>query len=62
MADKKITGERIRHLQMRIAATEKRMLVELSEASGLSMADVVRQAIRREYVSAGPFKRKGRRG
>lgn len=48
---KKKTGERkTRQTQMRITATEKRMLAGLSEATGLTMADVLRQAIRREHA------------
>jgi hypothetical protein len=48
---KKVPRERkTRHMMMRVSATEKRMLVTLSEASSLSMADVVRQAIRGAYA------------
>jgi hypothetical protein len=51
MADKQITGERkTKQMQMRVTATEKRMLSWISEATGLSMADVLRQAIRREHA------------
>jgi hypothetical protein len=35
---------------MRFTPTESRMLEELSELTGLSRTDVVRQAIRREYA------------
>jgi hypothetical protein len=42
---------------VRLGATEERMLADLAEASGLSRADIVRQAIRREHAAvfgAGP--------
>jgi hypothetical protein len=51
MANKQITGER-RTLQVNITltATERRMLTGLSGTTGLTMADVLRQAIRREHA------------
>ena len=35
---------------MRMAETEDRMLLELSEHSGLSRADVIRQLVRKEHA------------
>lgn len=37
-------------LGIRITKSEARMLEQLSETTGLSMSDVVRMAIRREYA------------
>jgi hypothetical protein len=37
-------------IAIRFTPTEAEMLSELSEATGMSMTDVVRQAIRREYA------------
>lgn len=43
---------------MRMGDTEARMLVELSELSGLKRPDVIRQLIRREHAKvAGEFPR-----
>jgi len=51
MVDNKITRERkTRQTCMRITPTEKRMLEELSRTTGLTMADVLRQAVRREHA------------
>jgi hypothetical protein len=36
---------------LRMAETENRMLLELSEHTGLNRADVIRQLIRREYAA-----------
>jgi len=47
MADKQITKERhTRRVDARFTPTEMRMLEELSAATGLSQAAVVRQAVR----------------
>jgi hypothetical protein len=37
-------------LGLRVAPSELKMLEALSEASGLSMSNVVRQLVRREYA------------
>lgn len=37
-------------LGLRVTSTEVEMLSKLSEVTGLSMSDVVRMAIRREYT------------
>ena len=42
---------------VRLGATEAKMLADLAETTGLSRADVIRQAIRREHgavFGAGP--------
>jgi hypothetical protein len=36
---------------IRLGATEAKMLADLAETSGLSRADVIRQAVRREHVA-----------
>jgi hypothetical protein len=49
-------------LGLRITKSEARMLEELSEATGLSMSDVVRMAIRREHAERiGPKASKPKR-
>ena|SRR5882672_3598976 len=42
---------------VRLGATEAKMLADLAETSGLSRADIIRQAVRREHAvvfGAGP--------
>jgi hypothetical protein len=49
-------------LGVRLSTTELRMVEEMSEATGLSLSDIVRQAIRKEYASTTEAKRRPRKG
>jgi hypothetical protein len=63
--------ERSRFFQVRISDTELRMLNSIADADGLTASDVVRQLVRREFVTrwkpdarvtVAPTKAKAKRG
>lgn len=43
-------GERTKHLGVRLTPEEARVVSEVSEETGLSVSDVVRQAVRQAYA------------
>lgn len=45
-----VKEQQTERIGIRFTPSEARMLEELSEASGMSMTDVVREAIRRAYA------------
>lgn len=51
-------AERVLQLKVLLSAEEKQMLQELADLDGLSIADVVRQLIRREHATRKPKKKR----
>jgi hypothetical protein len=54
-----VRGERTRTIGLRLTPEEDRVVSEVSDETGLSLSDVVRQAIRKAY--ADRFKAKPKR-